>query len=246
MVGATRKQLVQPGDLMNPKTWHTVDDYISDVLIGPDTALDATLAASERAGLRAINVAPNQGKFLHLLARIHGARRILEIGTLGGYSAIWLARALPADGALVSLEADPDTATVARDNIACAGLADKVTVVTGQAADSLAYMIRDSAAPFDLIFIDADKTSNPDYLRLTLQLARRGTVIVADNVVRSGRVADPASHEPDAVGIRRYFDMLAAAPGIDSTAVQTVGIKGWDGFAISIVSDPSAASAALR
>ncbi|WP_118178469.1 O-methyltransferase [Paraburkholderia phosphatilytica] len=231
---------------MNPEMWHTVDDYISSTLIGPDTALDATLAASDHAGLRAINVAPNQGKFLHLLARIHGARRILEIGTLGGYSAIWLARALPADGALISLEADADTAKIARDNIASAGLADKVTVITGLAADSLHELIRNGTAPFDLIFIDADKSGNPDYLRLTLQLARAGTVMVADNVVRSGRVADRSSNEPDAVGIRRYFDMLAAAPGIDSTAVQTVGIKGWDGFAISIVSDPAAASAALR
>jgi predicted O-methyltransferase YrrM len=231
---------------MDTHLCNSVDAYISKVLIGPDTALDATLEASEKAGLRAINVAPNQGKFLHLLARIHGARRILEIGTLGGYSAIWLARALPADGALVSLEADANTATVARKNIAAAALADKVTVVTGLAADSLRDMIGKRSAPFDFIFIDADKTSNPDYLELTLQLARPGTLIVADNVVRSGRVADPSNDEPDVTGIRRYFDMLGTAPGIDSTAVQTVGIKGWDGFAISIVTDPPAALRALK
>jgi predicted O-methyltransferase YrrM len=221
---------------MATELWNAVDDYFSRELVKPDTALDAALEASAKAGLRAISVAPNQGKFLHLLAKIHGTRRILEIGTLGGYSAIWLARALPADGSMVSLEANPDYADVARSNIAAAGLSDKVSVLTGLAADSLEELIRSKTPPFDFIFIDADKASYPDYLRLTLQLSQPGTVIVADNVVRSGRLGDPANQEPDIVGIRTFFKMLAATPDTDSTAVQTVGAKGWDGFSITIVS----------
>ncbi|NIE63247.1 O-methyltransferase [Burkholderia sp. Ax-1719] len=220
---------------MNEQTWQAVDDWFSERLIGADDALDGALAASAKAGLRAINVAPNQGKFLHLLARIQGARRILEIGTLGGYSAIWLGRALPADGALVSLEFSPENAAVARANIARAGLSDKVTVVTGLALDSLDAMLRDGTPPFDFVFIDADKRSNPQYLERVLKLARPGTVIVADNVVRSGRIADQSDHDVDVVGLRDYFERVTADERLDTTAVQTVGSKGWDGFAITIV-----------
>jgi predicted O-methyltransferase YrrM len=199
-------------DAMATEIWNSVDDYFSRALVKPDPALDAALKASAKAGLRAINVAPNQGKFLHLLAKIRGAHRILEIGTLGGYSAIWLARALPADGSMVSLEANPDYADVARGNIAAAGLSDKVSVITGLAAQSLEELIRSKTPPFDFVFI------------------------VADNVVRSGRLGDPANQEPDILGIRAFFNMLAATPDADSTAIQTVGAKGWDGFSITIVS----------
>jgi predicted O-methyltransferase YrrM len=220
---------------MNEQTWHTVDEWFSDQLIGHDPALENALAASTKAGLRAINVAPNQGKFLYLLARIQGARRVLEIGTLGGYSAIWLARALPADGTLVTLEAMAANAAVARANLAAAGVSDKVTVVEGLALDSLDRMLEDGVAPFDFIFIDADKSNNPHYLERVLKLSRPGTVIVADNVVREGRVADESNGEDDVVGVRRYVDKLAHDTRLDSTAVQTVGTKGWDGFALTIV-----------
>ena len=220
---------------MNEQSWQAVDDWFCDRLIGPDDALDGALAASAKAGLRAINVAPNQGKFLHLLARIQGARRILEIGTLGGYSAIWLGRALPDGGVMVSLEFSPENAAVARANIARAGLDAKVAVMTGLALDSLDALIAQGEAPFDFVFIDADKSNNPNYLERVLKLSRPGTVIVADNVVREGRVADPAHHEDDAVGVRRYFDMLANDKRLETTAVQTVGSKGWDGFAITVV-----------
>lgn len=219
-------------------TWNAVDDYFSRGLVKSDTALDAALEASTKAGLRAINVAPNQGKFLNLLAKIHGARRILELGTLGGYSAIWLARALPEDGSMISLEANPDNADVARKNIAAAGLANKVSVITGLAAESLQQMIQSKTPPFDFIFLDADKISYPEYLRLTLRLSRPGTVIVADNVVRDGKLVDPQNNEPDVLGVREFFHMLAAMPGTESTAVQTVGSKGYDGFSITIVSAP--------
>lgn len=220
---------------MNQKQWNIVDDYFSERLALSDPALDAALAASDKAGLRAINVAPNQGKLLHLLATLRGARRILEIGTLGGYSTIWLARALPPDGALLTLELDPAHAEVARRNIAAAGLSDRVSVVVGAATQSLARLIDERAAPFDLIFIDADKQHNPDYLRLSLQLSRVGTLIVCDNVVRQGRVADAHDRDPDVIGVRTYFDMVAADPRLSSTAVQTVGTKGWDGFALTLV-----------
>ncbi|WP_310631837.1 O-methyltransferase [Paraburkholderia sp.] len=220
---------------MNEQTWHAVDDWFTERLIGADDALDNALAASAKAGLRSINVAPNQGKFLHLLARIQGAKRILEIGTLGGYSAIWLARALPPDGQLVSLEYSPENAAVARANIAHAGLAERVTIVTGLALDSLDAMLAEPTPPFDFVFIDADKSNNAHYLDRVLKLSRPGTVIVADNVVRSGRIADDADHEADVAGLRRYFEKAAADERLDTTAVQTVGSKGWDGFASTLV-----------
>ncbi|VWB82700.1 O-methyltransferase [Burkholderia lata] len=220
---------------MNQDHWNQVDAYFSATLVPSDDALDAALAASDAAGLPAINVAPNQGKLLQLLATIRGARRILEVGTLGGYSTIWLARALPPGGTLVTLELNPAHAKVATQNIARAGFAESVTVVVGSAKDSLARLIDAGEAPFDFIFIDADKDNNPVYLDAALKLSRPGTVIVVDNVVRGGRVADPGNREPDVVGVRDGFARLVAAPNLTTTAVQTVGQKGWDGFSISIV-----------
>ena len=216
---------------MDDDGWKRVDGYIVERLVGPDPALDAALAANAAAGLPGIDVAPNQGKLLHILARMIGARQILEIGTLGGYSSIWLARALPPGGRLVTLEADPRHAEVARANIARAGLAEVVELHVGRAKDTLPRL----AGPFDLVFIDADKRSNPDYLAAALGLARPGTVIVCDNVVRDGAVADPDDPSPDIVGTRRFFDRLRDEPRLTATAVQTVGVKGWDGFAIALV-----------
>ncbi|WP_175917547.1 O-methyltransferase [Burkholderia pyrrocinia] len=220
---------------MDQDLWNQVDAYFSATLVPSDDALDAALAASHAAGLPAINVAPNQGKLLQLLATIRGARRILEVGTLGGYSTIWLARALPPGGTLVTLELNPEHAKVATQNIARAGFAEVVSVIVGSARDSLARLVDAGGAPFDFIFIDADKDNNPVYLDAALKLSRPGTVIVVDNVVRGGRVADPGNREPDVVGVRDGFARLAAEQKLTTTAVQTVGQKGWDGFSISIV-----------
>ncbi len=212
--------------------WIAVDDYLTDRLVGDDAALEAALKESTKAGLPPINVSPNQGKFLMLLAQAIGARRILEIGTLGGYSAIWLARALPADGRLLSLEADPVYAELARANLARAGLAEKVEVRVGRAQDTLPELIAEGTAPFDLIFIDADKPSTPDYYQWSVELARRGSLIVVDNVVREGRVIDAKSDSPHIQGLRRFFDLAAADSRVSGTAIQTVGAKGHDGLAI--------------
>jgi predicted O-methyltransferase YrrM len=212
-----------------------VDDYIADRLLGPDPALEAALEANAAAGLPPIDVSPPQGKLLHLLARMIGARNILEVGTLGGYSTIWLARALPADGRLVTLEIDPHHAEVARTNLDRAGLANRVEVRVGPAVDSLAAIERERDEPFDLIFIDADKPSNIAYLRAALKLSRPGSVIVVDNVVRSGAVIDPDSADPSVRGTRALFDAVSAEPRLSATAVQTVGTKGWDGFLIARV-----------
>lgn len=222
---------------MDQDQWNRVDAYFSATLVPSDDALNAALAASDAAGLPAINVAPNQGKLLQLLATIRGARRILEVGTLGGYSTIWLARALPPGGTLVTLELSPEHAKVATRNIAHAGFAEVVSVIVGSAKDSLARLVDAGEAPFDFIFIDADKDNNPVYLDAALKLSRPGTVIVVDNVVRRGRVADPDNREPDVVGVREGFARLAAEPKLTTTAVQTVGQKGWDGFSISIVGE---------
>ncbi|MFD9909708.1 O-methyltransferase [Streptomyces sp. NPDC059063] len=217
--------------------WTAVDDYFTAQLAPEDEALTAALADSDAAGLPHINVAPNQGKLLQLLARIQGARRILEIGTLGGYSTIWLARALPADGRLISLEFAPEHADVARANLARAGL-DKVTEVrTGPALDSLAALDTEGADPFDLVFIDADKVNNARYVEWSLKLTRPGSLIVLDNVGRSGQVADAASDDPSVRGTREAVELIARHPKLDGTAVQTVGTKGYDGFALARVLD---------
>lgn len=217
------------------RLWTAVDRYITDHVVPPDPALDGALEKSDAAGLRAINVAPNQGKLLMILALVRGAKRMLEIGTLGGYSAIWLAKALPVDGRLVTLEADPKHAEVARANIAQAGFADRVEVVLGPARETLAAMAEAGEEPFDLVFIDADKPNNPHYLGWALKLTRPGSLIIADNVVRDGRVIDPADNDPNVEGVRRFFDMLADEPRLTATAIQTVGSKGYDGIAIGVV-----------
>jgi predicted O-methyltransferase YrrM len=215
--------------------WNAVDGYLSDTLGLADPALEAALKASDAAGLPQIAVSAAHGRLLHLLARINGARRILEIGTLGGYSAICLARALPEDGRLVSLEFDPRHAEVARGNIAAAGLADKVEVRVGPALESLPLLQSEGAGPFDLAFIDADKVNNPSYVRWALELGRPGSVIVVDNVIRDGRVADGTSEDPSVRGTREALEFIAAEPRLTGTAVQTVGTKGYDGFALAVV-----------
>jgi predicted O-methyltransferase YrrM len=224
---------------MNEGTWTAVDRYITDLFVPPDPALDAALADSKGAGLPAINVAPNQGKLLMLLAQIQGARSILEIGTLGGYSTIWLARALPRDGRLITLEADPTHAEVARKNIARAGLSQIVELRVGPALDTLPALATEGRGPFDVVFIDADKPSNPDYLGWALKLTRRGSLIIADNVVREGAVANPRSRDPSVTGIRRFNELVAAHPRLSATAIQTVGSKGYDGMALArVTADP--------
>jgi len=215
--------------------WSAVDSYIADHLLGGDPALDAALAANAAAGLPAIDVSPVQGKMLHLLARGMGARRILEVGTLGGYSTIWLARALPKGGRVVTLELDPHHAEVARSNIMHAGLADKVEVRVGPAVQTLDAIIADGEEPFDFIFVDADKEGYPDYLRAAVRLSRPGTMIVFDNVVREGGILDPDHADPRVQGTRALFEAMAAEPRLSATAVQTVGAKKWDGLALAIV-----------
>jgi len=222
---------------MDAELWTAVDDHLTTTLLGPDPDLDAALADSNAAGLPAINVAPNQGKLLSLLVRIAGARRVLEVGTLGGYSTIWLARALPADGSLVTLELEEHNATVARANIERAGLGDRVEVRVGPAADTLAAMVAEGTEPFDLVFLDADKGGYPTYLERSLDLSHPGTVIVADNVVRAGAVIDPDTTDVNALGVQRFLAAAGADPRIDGTAVQTVGTKGHDGFALLVVTD---------
>ena len=221
---------------MGQEQWAAVDNYISDLFLEADPALEAALGAISAAGLPAISVSPTQGKLLHLLAQVQGASKILEIGTLGGYSTIWLARALPAGGHLISLELDPKHAEVARANVARAGLADKVEIRLGRAVDSLKQLVAEGhGGPFDLIFIDADKPGYADYLQWSLKLARRGTLIIADNVVRKGEVANPASSDANVQGIRRFNELLAAEKRVSTTVLQTVGSKGYDGIALILV-----------
>ena len=210
-----------------------VDAYIGEKLIGDDEVLAAALAHNAENGLPPIDVSAAQGKMLYLLAQMAGARRILEIGTLGGYSTIWLARALPDDGALVTLEVGHKHARVAQANLDRAGLSDRAEIRVGPALDSLAAMT--DVAPFDFVFIDADKQSNVDYVAEAIRLGRSGTTIIVDNVVREGGVLDPASNDPGILGARALFDFLQSDPRIDATAVQTVGAKGWDGFVLARV-----------
>lgn len=220
---------------MNQKTWTAVDEYLNLKLIGSDPALEAALDENARTGLPAFDVAPNQGKLLHLLARMSGARRILEIGTLGGYSTIWLARALPPGGKLVSLESDPNHAEVARGNIRNAKLERMVEIRLGAALDSLKHLEAERALPFDFVFIDADKPNNPTYLEWSIKLSRPGTVIIADNVVRDGAIVDPGNTDARVQGVQKFFDKLSADRRLAATAIQTVGSKGYDGFALAII-----------
>jgi predicted O-methyltransferase YrrM len=215
--------------------WIAVDDYIVGKLLGEGRQLTDALAANATAGLPAIDVSPAQGKFLHLLAKAVGARRILEVGTLGGYSTIWLARALPADGSLITLEIDPRHADVARANLDRAGVGDKVDVRVAPALDTLDALKAAQGNPFDFVFIDADKENNANYAQAAIGLARPGALIVVDNVIREGRVLDAQAEDSAVRGTRRLFDMLANEPRLESTAIQTVGVKKWDGFVIAVV-----------
>lgn len=211
--------------------WSAVDEYFSHLLAPADAMLEAALQANARAGLPAHDVSATQGKMLALFIRMLQAKRVLEIGTLGGYSTIWMARALPAGGRLITIEADPRHAEVAVQNIANAGVSDRVEVHVGAALDVLPTL----QAPFDLIFIDADKKNNPHYLQWALRLSHTGTVIIADNIVRGGAVADVNSADPNVAGVREFLRMVAENPRLDATAIQTTGEKGWDGFAMAVV-----------
>ena len=222
---------------MNEGQWSQVDSYFTDLLVRPDATLAAALEASDAAGLPPISVADNQGKFLMLLALARGARNILEIGTLGGYSTIWLARALPPDGRLITLEAVPTHAKVARENIERAGFGKIVEVRLGRAGDTLPRLAAEGLGPFDFIFIDANKSGYPEYFEWSLKLAHRGTVIVADNVVRHGAVIDGHSRDANVVGVRRFMELVSLEPRVSATAIQTVGSKGYDGFAMAVVID---------
>jgi predicted O-methyltransferase YrrM len=226
---------------MSQEQWSAVDDYFNRLFAQHDPALDAAIQATTDAGMPMINVAPNQGKLLQVLAQAVGARSILEIGTLAGYSTIWLARALPAGGRLITLEADPKHAEVARANIARAGLADVVDLRLGPALETLPRLAGEGHGPFDLVFIDADKPNTAPYFEWALKLTRRGSLIIADNVVRGGEVIDARSSDAGVQGIRRFNAALAAEPRVSGTALQTVGGKGYDGLAIAVVTaDPPA------
>lgn len=220
---------------MGDERWAEVDDYVASFLAPHDDALEAALRASNEAGLPAIQVSPPQGKLLQLLAQALGARTVLEFGTLGGYSTIWLGRALPADGRLITLEADPKYAELARENIERAGLGDLVELRVGPALDTLPQLDAEGAGPFDLTFIDADKVHTPDYFAWALDHSRPGGLIVADNVVRDGTLADATSEDPTIQAQRRFHEMLAAEPRVSATTIQTVGGKGYDGFTIALV-----------
>jgi len=215
--------------------WAAVDEYLVGKLIGDADPLADVLAANAAAGLPAIDVSPVQGKLLHLLANAARARRILEVGTLGGYSTIWLAQALPADGKLVTLEIERRHAEVARGNFNRTGVADKIELRLGPALDTLNALAAEESAPFDFVFIDADKQHNADYVQAAIGLARPGALIVVDNVVREGRVLDEQSQDSAVQGTRRLFDLLANEPRLDATGIQTVGVKKWDGFIVAIV-----------
>jgi predicted O-methyltransferase YrrM len=220
---------------MTQDRWTSVDNYLASLFLPPDPVLDAVLRSAADAGLPGIHVSPMQGKFLHLLARVQGAGSILEIGTLAGYSTIWLGRALAAGGRLITLEANEQHAQVARANIVRAGLASAVELILGPASQTLRNLISLGQKPFDLIFIDADKTGYPEYLELCLQLSRPGTLIIADNVIRKGEVMDPQSQDPNVQAVRRFNELVAGNPRLAATAIQTVGSKGYDGFAMMVV-----------
>ena len=224
---------------MSAEQWTAVDQYLTELMVPPDAALDEAVRASAAAGLPAIQVAPNQGKLLHLMARMQGARSVLEIGTLGGYSAIWLARALPVGGRVITLEAVPKHAAVARANLSRAGFDAasevQVEVIEGKALDTLDRLLAEKRGPFDFVFIDADKQNQAEYWSWALKLTRVGSVIVLDNVIREGEVANPNSQDPAVQGVRRANEAMASSPRVSATAVQTVGSKGYDGFAVALV-----------
>jgi predicted O-methyltransferase YrrM len=227
--------------------WVAAERYITDSLLGSDAALEHALAQSDAAGLPPIAVSPNQGKLLHLLARLQGARRILELGTLGAYSTIWLARALPAGGHLITVEADPHYAAVAASNIAAAGIGDLVELRVADALEELTALVAEGVSPFDLLFVDADKQRIPEYFQLSLSLSRPGSLIIVDNVVRGGAIVqsvdgvdeqskrDRVEEDPRVLGIRRFYKEAAAESRVSATAIQTVGSKGYDGFAVALV-----------
>jgi predicted O-methyltransferase YrrM len=227
---------------MTQPLWSAVDRHISNLLVGDDPVLDGVLAANAAAGLPPHDVAPNQGKMLHLLARLIDARRILEIGTLGGYSTVWLGRALQPGGIVVTLEADPQHAAVARENFRRTGLDGAITLMEGDAATTLDRLVAEGEPPFDMVFIDADKPSNPVYLRRALALSRPGTLILGDNVVRGGGLIDPDGDEK-VQGVRRFLEIMAEEPGLSATAIQTVGEKGHDGFVLALVQEPDTPAA---
>jgi len=224
---------------MDYSKWKSVDDYLSGMLVPDDPFLTETLQTNALAGLPAYDVSPLQGRLLYLLAKAIEAKSILEIGTLGGYSTIWLARALSSGGRLITLERNPDYAEIARRNLDRAGFSGPVEIRLGPAAQSLAQLVSEGNGPFDLIFIDADKANNPEYLGWSLKLSHAGTVIIGDNVVRNGDVADPTTPDPCVQGVRRFIDLLATNPRLSSTVIQTVGCKGYDGFAIALVGPES-------
>jgi predicted O-methyltransferase YrrM len=217
------------------ETWNKVDEFVGETLLDSDPVLEDALKASSDAGMPPIAVSPAQGRFLQLLARIHGARTILELGTLGGYSTILLARALPPDGKLITLELNGDYAEVARANIARAGLEELVELRVGPAADGLRALIAEGAGPFDLVFIDADKASTPAYFELSLKLVRPGGIILVDNVVRDGALVDEGTEDEGPLGMRRFHELAGRQPGIQATTIQTVGVKGYDGFTLVLV-----------
>lgn len=220
---------------MSADLWGRVDDYIVDKLVDESAALADALKANAAGGLRPIDVSAAQGKFLHLLVRMSGARRVLEVGTLGGYSTIWMAKALPAGGSIVTLEYEPHHAEVARRNVERAGYSDRIEVRVGAAAETLPVLAAEKPEPFDFVFIDADKPNNTTYLDWAIKLGRPGTVIVLDNVVRDGQVANAESRDPNVLGSRGAFELIAANPRLSATALQTVGAKGYDGFAMMIL-----------
>lgn len=217
------------------KIWAEVDRYLGDLLAPHDAGLAHSLEANHAEGLPSIDVPPLLGKFLDLMIRVSGARRVLEIGTLGGYSTIWMARALPEGGRVVTLELEPRHAEIARGNFEAAGVSDRIEIRIGTALDSLRAMEQEGSAPFDLIFIDADKERMPEYLEWSLKLAHPGTILIADNVVRDGKVLDDATDDPHVRGVQRFLELVAANPRLSATAMPTVGARGFDGFAMAVV-----------
>lgn len=220
---------------MTQELWTSVDEYLGDVLVRQDKHLDYAVAASDAAGLPSIQVSPPQGKLLEILIAMMKAKTILEVGTLGGYSTIWMARSLPADGRVVTIEIDPKHAEVARENFNRAGLGKKIELRVGNARDILPAMIEEGMGPFDFVFIDADKASNPDYFGWALTMSRPGTVIIVDNVIREGKIIDAESEDASVRGVRRLNEIMSSSVGVTVTALQTVGVKGYDGFSVALV-----------